>query len=123
MLETIIVISNYFHDVATAFLFAASILMIGVWQIIKNDEDPGCSNIYIKLYKLFTRVTIASFIWIVLGGIPRFIFFKKIEWTIASDNNIIPSLVIKHIIMFSLVLTGVILWRKISRDVKRLKDR
>ena len=39
MLEVVIVLNNYFHDVATALLAACALLMIAVYRIMQLPEQ------------------------------------------------------------------------------------
>lgn len=123
MLEVLIVLNNYLHDLATALLAACALLMIAVYRIMQLPEQRDRhAVIYGKLYRFFTKVAVITLVWILVGGVPRLVFFKRIEWTVSLDNKVIPALVVKHIAMSVLVIAGILFWRKVSRDVAGLQE-
>lgn len=118
----LIVINNYFHDVATAFLTAAVILMFLIDRQLNPGNDKKLIKIYIDLYNKFTLVARIALAWIIIGGIPRTIFYKKIEWSMALGNGIVAALIVKHILMFTFVGLGIIFWRQLAKKVSLLKE-
>lgn len=123
MFQILIIINNYFHDVATAFLASAALLMLAAAKLFPENPGPETREFFIRLYYRFTFIARVALAWIILGGIPRTLYFKKIEWTIALDNRIIPALIVKHILIFAVVIIGVCGWRKLSRKVKALEQK
>jgi hypothetical protein len=119
-LGVIIMLNNYFHDVATALLLASGVTM---WIILKNfgrEQNSYVSNYFLKVYKGITNLARFSLIWIILGGIPRTIFYKDFEWSNAAGNAQIPALIVKHILAFLFVTGGAYLWIKLSKRVKEV---
>lgn len=114
MLDIIIIMNNYFHDLATAVLFSSGLLMLTLYQVLRRNKNPERVRFFKEIYNNYTLVAKASLTWVILAGIPRVIYFKKIEWTIALDNRIIPALMVKHIFMFSLAIIGGWLWYKLG---------
>ena len=121
-MSVIIIINNYFHDVATAFLAAVAILMLLVDKKMGSQKDPQIIKLYVDLYRKFTRVARFALVWIIIGGIPRIIFYKQIEWDMAMGKGIIVALIIKHILMFTTVLIGLLFWRRLSIKISLLKN-
>jgi hypothetical protein len=121
-LGVIIMMNNYFHDVATALLAASG---IALWVIIKNYEentDRAATEYFLRLYKGMTRVARFSLYWILIGGVPRTLFYKKFEWANAVGHGQVPAIIVKHILAFTFVGTGVYLWLKFNKKVKRIKE-
>ncbi|RJQ47617.1 MAG: hypothetical protein C4538_04930 [Nitrospiraceae bacterium] len=121
-LGVIIMMNNYFHDVATALLMASGFF---IWIIVKKYDDTGknpeTGEYFLKIYSSATKLAKFALIWIVLGGIPRTIFYKDFEWANAAGKGQIPALIVKHILAFAFVGTGVYLWHRINRRVKEIK--
>ena len=115
ILPVIIMMNNYFHDVATALLAVSAFTFLGLRKMITKDNK----EVYIKLFHYLTKLALVSLVWIILGGIPRVIFFKKYEWWDAASKGIIPALIVKHIVMFFLVGCGIYLWLGIRKSVKK----
>ena len=121
-LGVIIMMNNYFHDVATALLMASAIV---IWVIIKRYESSVVTNettdYFLKIYKSSTMMAKFALLWIILGGIPRTIFYTEFEWANAAGKSQITALVVKHILAFAIVGTGAYLWIRINRKVKDIK--
>jgi hypothetical protein len=120
-LGVIIMMNNYFHDVATALLVASGVTM---WVIVRkygNNSQGETTDYFLGIYRSITRLARFSLAWIILGGIPRTIFYKDFEWANAVGKDQVPALIIKHILAFTLVGTGAYVWLKISKRVKAIK--
>lgn len=122
-LPVIIMMNNYFHDVATALLAASALVMFFILRAISGENlDQSKIDFIKKIYHTITRVAVFSLIWVLVGGIPRTIFFKRYEWWDAAGKGIIPALLVKHLLMFALVLAGFFLWSQVRRKINILSE-
>jgi hypothetical protein len=120
-LGVIIMMNNYFHDVATALLLASGVVM---WVVIRNYQEgasPDTDRYFLRLYRSVTWLAKFSLLWIILGGIPRTIFYAEFEWANAAGKGQVTALIIKHILAFLFVGAGAHIWFKIWRKVKVLR--
>lgn len=101
----LITLNNYLHDLATAFLFVSSILL----YFLLNENLN-------KLKKTLRKIFLVSFIIIIIAGIPRTIFLKKIEIHPMIEKNLIIVLIIKHIILFVFTIFAFIIFLKTKKD-------
>ncbi len=121
VLGVILMMNNYFHDVATALLLASG---VALWIIYKRYDEgyaPDSREYFLRIYRSMTRLAKFSLIWILIGGVPRTVFYKKMEWQVAIDHAQIPALIVKHILTFTFVGLGVYLWLKLGRKVKEVR--
>ncbi len=118
----ILMMNNYFHDVATALLLASGIAMWVIYKKLGNSDKPEVRDYFLKLYSSISFLARFSLAWIILGGIPRTIFYKEFEWSHFAGKSQIPALIIKHILVFIFVGTGAYIWLKIRRKVKEIKE-
>lgn len=117
-LGVIIMLNNYFHDVATALLLASGITM---WIVLKRLEDGNgraVNEYFLRIYRGITGLAKFALGWILLGGIPRTLFYKDFEWANAAGRAQIPALIVKHILAFIFVGAGAYLWIRLSRKIK-----
>jgi hypothetical protein len=114
MVEALLVmLNNYFHDLAVAFLFASSLmahLVVRFW--------PGRPSR--DLARILMRVAWGSLIWVLLGGVVRVIFYYEYEWLPKAGTAQIPALMAKHVLMVSLTIWGLI---GVLRLKRRVSDR
>jgi len=110
----LIIMNNYFHDVATATLLSSAVIL---WVLGRQAERGGPEDrkALAKAMPALTRFAIGALIWIILGGIPRVIFFKTFEFIPAKDNGIIIDLAIKHIFLFAAVAAGAVMWLRMAK--------
>lgn len=120
LLQISIIMNNYFHDVATAMLVSTAVVMVLLYQTLRQNASKERVEFVKTIYRKYTLVAKISFAWILLGGIPRLVFYKQIEWTIAFDNGIVLALMVKHIIMFAFVIVGAVLWQRLGKWLKKI---
>ncbi len=122
-LGVVIMMNNYFHDVATALLAASGIV---VWIIVKryfsSEKGQETTEYFLKIYRSTTKLARFSLAWIIIGGIPRTIFYAEFEWANAVGKGQVTALIVKHIFAFAFVGTGAYMWMMINRKVKGLKN-
>lgn len=116
-----IMMNNYFHDVATGLLASSG---FALWIMMKKygeTEDRATTEYFLRIYGGMTRLARFSLYWILLGGIPRTIFYRDFEWANAVDHAQVPAIIVKHIFVFAFVGTGVHLWLKFNKRVKEIR--
>jgi len=113
MVEALLVmLNNYFHDLAVAFLFASTLmahLVLRYWPG-RPPED---------LARTLKRVAWGSLAWVLLGGVVRVIFYKEYEWLPKAGTAQIPALMAKHVVLIGVTVWGLI---GVIRLNRRLAD-
>jgi hypothetical protein len=118
----LIMMNNYFHDVATALLLASAVTMWIAAKQYGNSNDPKTTEYFLKLHNRITLLAKFSILWILLGGIPRVIFYEEFEWANAVGKSQVPALIAKHIMAFIFVGIGAFMWIKLNKKVKDIKS-
>lgn len=115
-IKVIIIMNNYLHDVATAMLLSSALIM---WLLGRKAaaDGPEAVRWFASSYRVLTRVAQFSIAWIVVGGIPRTIWFEQVEWNMADPSNkyLFLALMIKHAAMWVAVGIGVVLWTRMRK--------
>jgi multisubunit Na+/H+ antiporter MnhC subunit len=113
----VIIINNYFHDLATALLLTSAVIL---WVLGRRAERGGAPErkALAEAYPTLRKFAWGAFIWIILGGIPRTIFFTRYEWDPATVHGIIPALMVKHAFMVTAIVVGALMWRRMSKLAK-----
>ncbi|MDZ4169862.1 MAG: hypothetical protein U1E26_09420 [Coriobacteriia bacterium] len=117
--KVLIIMNNYFHDVATAMLFSSALI---VWLLGRRVERDGgdAAAWFPGAYATLSSIAKWSIVWIVVGGIPRTIFFGDVEWNMADPSNkyLFTALMIKHALMWIFVIAGSVMWLRIRKVAK-----
>lgn len=100
VLEAILVmLNNYFHDLAVAFLFASTLMAHIVLR-----RWPGVPSA--RVVALLRRVAWGSLVWVLLGGAVRAWFYREYEWLPKAGTAQVPALVAKHVLLVALTAWG-----------------
>lgn len=114
-----LIMNNYFHDLATGVLISSAFVM---WALGRHAEAHGAESqrFFASVFPMLSRLAIIAIAWIIIGGIPRTIFFAKVEWDPALVNGLVPALIVKHVLMFTAVGVGMAMWlrmRTVARGI------
>lgn len=107
-MSLIIVFNNYFHDLATGVFVGCAVTLWALSRTILADQTY--TKTLAQVYLTLTRAIWISVAWIILGGIPRAIFFPTYEFIPAMGKGIILALILKHVVMISAVGLGIAAW-------------
>lgn len=115
MFDILIVMNNYFHDVATAVLVAAAAIM---WVLYRRALAGGHEQVLAlrNAYPQLSTFARWALLWVILGGIPRVITFNTHDLgAVHSDMAyLIPAIAVKHVFEVALVVAGIVLWRRVK---------
>lgn len=117
-----IMMNNYFHDVATALLIASAFALHAIVRIQKSMGTPEATVFFLKTYALMVKLFRFALWWVILGGVPRTIFYTSFEWANAADKLQVPALMVKHVMIVTAVVWGIIAWRRLKKKVVMLRD-
>lgn len=117
----VIIINNYFHDLATGLLLSSAVIL---WVLGRRAQRGGDAErrVLAQAYPALRTFARAALVWIILGGIPRTIFFTRYEWDPAVVKGIVPALVVKHVFMVCAVIVGAIMWRRMAKLASKETD-
>lgn len=116
IIDILIIMNNYFHDVATATLLAAAVIM---WVLERHARSGNSADLatLARAYPLLTKFARGSLVWVILGGVPRVIFFNTHDLG-AIRGDLIPAIAVKHVVEVAAVVLGVLLWRRVKQRIE-----
>ena len=117
-----IMMNNYFHDMATGLLVGSGFALHAIIRIQASMNTPESTLFFLKTNRHMVKLFKFALWWVVLGGIPRTIFYTSFEWANAADKLQVPALAVKHIMMFAAVVWGIYAWRRMQAKVTLLRD-
>ena len=116
-----IMMNNYFHDVATAMLAASSFCLYAIVTVRDRIDTPEATLFFLRTHQKMVTFFRFAVYWIIIGGVPRTIFYRSFEWNHFADRHQVPALMVKHLLMVVLVVWGVIAWRRLKARVAELR--
>ena len=112
MIEALaVMLNNYFHDLAVAFLFASTLMAHLVLRHWSGPPSP-------ELGRTLTRVAWGSLVWVILGGAVRAWFYQEYEWLPKAGTAQIPALMVKHVALFALTGLGLVGVVRLGRKLR-----
>jgi hypothetical protein len=116
-----VMMNNYFHDMATGLLVGSGFALHAIIRIQAGMNTPEATLFFLKVNRQMVKLFKFALWWVVLGGVPRTIFYTSFEWANAAGNNQIAALGVKHVMMFTVVVWGMVAWRRMQKTVARLR--
>jgi len=114
--------NNYLHDMATGLLVGSGFALHAIIRIQRSMNTPESTLFFLKTNAHMVKLFKFALWWVVLGGVPRTIFYTSFEWANAADKLQVPALMVKHVMMASAVIFGVRAWRRMQRRVALLRE-
>lgn len=115
-------VSNYSHDIATAFLAVSGWTM---WLLSSIRGESAWSReadlLFIRTYEAVRKMARYSLEWIILAGVPRIIFYRQFEWSAMAGDLQVVAIIIKHVVMFTLVGGGLYYWSRLNKRVGQIR--
>jgi hypothetical protein len=110
MLGIAIMLNNFFHDLAVGLL-AANLFV--AYFYLKHTADTAAATLQGSFVIYMKRITVYTLLWILIGGAIRAFFFMDYEWNPAVGRGQIPALAVKHIVLVSVIVYGVIIQKRL----------
>lgn len=118
----VLMMNNYLHDVATALLAASAFALVVLLRRYEAEpRGPEAGRYFLEIADRMTKLARFSLAWIVLGGIPRTIWYGEFEWANAAGRGQVVALFVKHVVAFGFVAAGVVLWARLRRRVAAVR--
>lgn len=121
--DVLIMVLNYSHNVATAFL---AVSVLAMWDLARRCPDSGDADLeryYIRVYKRITRMAQYALCWILLTSLPRTMYYAEYEaFNTAGDLQVVV-MSIMHGVVMGLSASGLYYWWRLTKKVKVLKLR
>lgn len=117
-----IMMNNYLHDMATGLLVGSGFALHALLRIQGSMNAPQATLFFLKTNRQMVKLFKFALWWVILGGIPRTIFYTSFEWANAADKLQVPALAVKHVMMFAAVVWGIYAWRRMQKKVALLRE-
>lgn len=117
-----VMMNNYFHDVATALMAGSAFCLYALNRVQESMGSRDATMFFLKAHRIMVKFFRFAFWWIIIGGVPRTVFYASFEWNHFADRMQVPALMVKHVLMAVLVVWGVYAWRRMQRKVAELRQ-
>jgi uncharacterized membrane protein len=119
-LGIILMLNNYVHDVATGLLLLSALWVGWSARDLGDEPAPGAVEVFRKTYRRCVRFVWGSIAVIVVTGVVRTLYFMRFEWIPALGKGLVPVLILKHVLIFTMLGVGAYAWTQIRRRLRTL---
>jgi hypothetical protein len=123
LVDVLITVANYSHEIATAFLAVSVLAMWDLARRCPDSGDPDLERYYIRVFVRITRMAQYALCWILLTSLPRTLYYAKYEAFNAAGDLRVVVIGIMHGVMIVLLAAGLYYWWRLAKKVKSLKLR
>ena len=114
-MAVVIMINNYLHDLATA-VFAVSAL--AAYFLLRSPASREAGLALQPVVNGLVRVGFFALAWTLAGGVVRALAYRQYEWMEAVGREQVPALIVKHVILVSMVIAGLVVFYHVRRLVR-----
>ena len=118
-IATFLLMNNYFHDVATAMLLACCVVLGVLLKHLGDEREAALTGYARSLYRGVSGMFWFSVVWIIVSGAVRFATFRDFEWHNTAQKHFEAGLMVKYAIAAVMMIIGAVLWKRLSRRMKR----
>ncbi len=115
----LVMFSNYFHDLATAIFAVSAATAYLLQRSLAMQTAPATVQSVDRslqpVVRGIQRMGYYSLAWTLLFGSIRGITYREYEWVEAAGRNQVPALVVKHVFLVALVITGIVFLYRLRR--------
>ncbi len=108
----LVMLNNYLHDLATA-IFAVS--AVAAYLLRRSLAMQAAPESIQPLVRGVVRVGLFSLAWTLFFGIIRSLTYRQYEWVEAAGRDQLTALMLKHVILVSLVIAGLVVLYRLHR--------
>lgn len=107
-----VMLNNYFHDLATAVFAVSAIAAYLLHRSLAMEDAPGSLR---PVADGLVKVGMVALAWTLLGGMIRALAYRRYEWAEAAGRDQVAALMVKHVILVSLVIGGLVILYRVHR--------
>lgn len=121
MIGILVMMNNYFHDLAAGIVFVCGVVM---FVSVKRAEEAGsieAKRLFLGVYPTLVHIIGGAVIFMLFAGVIRTFTYKEFEWANAVGNAQVPAIIVKHIMLGGIFFYGIALWIKTHGKVKEMR--
>ena len=122
MIGILVMMNNYFHDLAAGIVFVTGITMYVMVQKAIENDTRAAKEIVLGVYPKLVHIVGGSIIFMLFAGVIRTFTYKEFEWANAVGNSQVPAIVVKHIVLGGIFFYGIALWIKAHKKIKIMRQ-
>lgn len=121
MIGILVMMNNYFHDLAAGIVFVCGVTMFAMVDRAGKMGSREAKDIVLGVYPVLVHIIGGAIIFMLFAGVIRTFTYKEFEWANAVGNAQVPAIIVKHIVLGGIFFYGIAQWMKAHRKVKEMR--
>lgn len=117
----LVMFNNFFHDLTAALWLCSAGLLCWLMVRVKQDGQRQVLQFFGGIFDTLFRVSLGSLALNLLLGFNRALAYYRFEYVPAAGQAQVTALILKHILIFVVVFTGVLVEIKAYKLVQTMK--
>jgi len=121
MIGILVMMNNYFHDLAAGIVFVCGIMMFTMVKVSNNIGSKTAKEIVLGVYPTLVHIIGGSIIFMLFAGVIRTFTYKEFEWANAVGVGQVYAIIVKHVVLGAIFFYGIALWVKAHKKIKDIR--
>lgn len=117
----LVMFNNFFHDLTAALWLCSTGLIWWLMARVKENGQRQVIQFFEAGFNILFRISLGSLILNLLLGFNRALAYYSYEYLPAAGRVQVTALIVKHILLMAVVLTGVLVEIKAYKLVQTMK--
>lgn len=121
MIGILVMMNNYFHDLAAGIVFVCGVTM---YVMVKKAMAMGsreAKEIVLGVYPTLVHIIGGAIIFMLFAGVIRTFTYKDFEWANAVGVGQVYAIMVKHVVLGGIFFYGIALWIKSHKKIKEMR--
>lgn len=123
MVDILLFLNNYFHDLATAMMFVCGYTMFVLFNKAEKRGSKESMSLFLEVYPKLVHLNASALIFVIMAGIIRTFTYEQFESNSALARAEVPVLMLKHVLLGGLTAYGIFLWVRVHRKVMKVRKK
>lgn len=117
----LVIFNNFFHDLTAALWLCSSGLIWWLMTRVQKDGRRQVIQFFGDSFNILFRISLGSLVLNLLLGVNRALAYFKYEYLPAAGREQVTALIVKHVLILLVVLTGVLIEIKAYKLVQTMR--
>lgn len=121
MIGILVMMNNYFHDLAAGIVFVSGVTMFVMVKKAVEIGSKDAREIVLGVYPTLVHIIGGSIIFMLFAGVIRTFTYEEFEWANAVGVGQVYAIMVKHVVLGAIFFYGIALWVKSHRKIKIMR--
>lgn len=122
MIGILVMMNNYFHDLAAGIVFVCGVMMFVMVKRAISMGSREAKELVLGVYPTLVHIIGGAIIFMLFAGVIRTFTYKDFEWANAVGVGQVYAIMVKHVVLGGIFFYGVALWISSHKKIKKMRE-